>query len=856
MSTTPMMEQYLRIKKDYQDAFLFFRLGDFYELFFDDAKKAAKELEITLTGRGKGDEKIPMCGVPHHSAKQYIRQLIDQGYKVAICEQTEDPQMAKGVVKREVVQVITPGTVMDTGAFHDKENNFLVALYATGQKEETTLAAIDTTTGEFRLTKLNSMDDLASELAVYQAKEVVTMDSFPEDILNETVKPMGITVSHVDEVHHHTPDHAVEGLDDIDMRNAAEVLFEYVQRTTRRVLDHVQTAEVYIRQAYMHLDAYSKRNLELTGTLREQRKAGSLLGVIDETNTAMGGRLLKQWIGKPLLDLDRIASRQRMVRSLMDYFFERQALKTALQGVYDLERLSGRVAFGNVNGRDFIQLKHSLEQVPHILALIEDIAGDDSTPLIEGADACDELKALLETSIREDCPVSITEGGLLKDGYDEQLDLYREAMTNGKAWIAELEKSERDFTGIKSLKVGFNKVFGYYIEVTKANIQSLPEGRYERKQTLSNAERYITEELKEKEQLILEAEEKSEKLEHELFLAIRDHVKAYIRPLQKLARTVSAIDVLVSFAEVSERLGYVQPELEMHGDVHVKNGRHPVVETMIDHGEYIANDLVMNQEKEILLITGPNMAGKSTYMRQLAHLSILAQIGCFVPAEEAKLPIFDQIFTRIGAADDLAQGQSTFMVEMMETRRALKHASRESLILLDEIGRGTSTYDGMSLAQAVIEYVHDTVQAKTLFSTHYHELTHLEESLERCHNVHVAAKEEDGEVVFLHKVVDGPADRSYGIYVAQLAELPREVIERAKVLLEEFESEADTTSASKRHERIQDEQIPLFDADMSQPVISDEEIHVLNAIRELNLLHLTPIQAIQLLDELKGKLKA
>lgn len=856
MATTPMMEQYLRIKKNYQDAFLFFRLGDFYELFFDDAKKAAKELEITLTARGKGEGKIPMCGVPHHSSKQYIRQLIEKGYKVAICEQTEDPQMAKGVVRREVVQVITPGTVMDTGAFHDKENNFLVALHATGRKEETTLAAIDATTGEFRLTKLNTVDELASELAVYHAKEVVTLNTFPESMLKETVEVMGIVVSHVEELNGHTPKQAVMNVEDIDMKTAADVLFEYVQRTTRRVLDHVQQAEVYIRQAYMHLDAYSKRNLELTGTLREQRKAGSLLGVIDETNTAMGGRLLKQWIGKPLLDLDRIGSRHRLVRSLMDSFFERQALKTALQGVYDLERLSGRVAFGNVNGRDFIQLKQSLERVPQILALIEDIAGDESTSLIEGADACEELKELLEVSIREDCPVSITDGGLLKDGYDDQLDLYREAMTNGKTWIAELEKAEKEYTGIKSLKIGFNKVFGYYIEVTKANIQALPEGRYERKQTLSNAERYITEDLKVKEQLILEAEEKSVKLEHELFLAIRDRVKAYIRPLQKLARTISAIDVLVSFAEISERLGYVQPELAMQGDVKIINGRHPVVETMIDHGDYIANDLIMDQDKSILLITGPNMAGKSTYMRQLAHLSILAQIGCFVPAEKAKLPIFDQIFTRIGAADDLAQGQSTFMVEMMETRQALKYATRQSLILLDEIGRGTSTYDGMSLAQAVIEYVHDTVQAKTLFSTHYHELTHLANSLERCHNVHVAAKEEDGEVVFLHKVVDGPADRSYGIYVAQLAELPREVIERAKVLLSEFEAQADTASAATRHERIKDEQIPLFDTTMTEPMISDEEKQVLNMIREMNLLHLTPIQAITLLDEMKGKLKA
>lgn len=854
MTTTPMMEQYLRIKNDYQDAFLFFRLGDFYELFFEDAKQAAKELEITLTARGKGDDKIPMCGVPHHSSKQYIRQLIEKGYKVAICEQTEDPAQAKGVVRREVVQIITPGTVMDTGAFDDKDNNFLIALSRASEDQGTSLAAIDTTTGEFRLTKLDSSDALVSELSVYQSREVVIDESMDEEILRDLIQPMGMTVSNVSSSMGTTPQHAVSNVVDPDLLHVSDVLFGYVNRTAGGSLDHVQKADVYIRQAFMHLDAHSKRNLELTGTLRDQRKQGSLIGVIDETNTAMGGRLLKHWINKPLLDIDQISSRQRIVRSLMDYFFERQSLKTALQGVYDLERLSGRVAFGNVNGRDFIQLKHSLENVPQILDLIRDIAGDDSMPLIEGAETCDELRSLLEVSIQENCPVSITEGDLLKDGYDEQLDLYREAMSNGKSWIAELERKERAHTGIKSLKVGFNKVFGYYIEVTKANIASLPEGRYERKQTLSNAERYITEELKEKEQLILEAEEKSVKLEHELFLEIRDRVKAYIRPLQNLAKTISAIDVLVSFAEVSEQNGYVQPTLKANGPVNVINGRHPVVETMIDHGDYVANDLVMDEDKDILLITGPNMAGKSTYMRQLAHLSILAQIGCYVPADKAELPVFDQIFTRIGAADDLAQGQSTFMVEMLETRQALKHATRQSLILLDEIGRGTSTYDGMSLAQAVIEYVHDTVQAKTLFSTHYHELTQLADDLKRCHNVHVAAREEDGEVVFLHKVIDGAADRSYGIYVAQLADLPREVIERAKDLLADFEAQAHSVTKTPTPFAAQDEQIPLFDASAMNSERTKKEEEVLEEIQNLNLLHLTPIQAIQFLDEIKNKL--
>ncbi|WP_416151822.1 DNA mismatch repair protein MutS [Salipaludibacillus sp. HK11] len=883
-TVTPMMVQYLRIKAEYQDAFLFFRLGDFYELFYDDAKKAAKELEITLTARGKGDDRIPMCGVPHHASELYISQLIEKGYKVAVCEQTEDPSQAKGVVRREVVQVITPGTVMEGKAVGAKENNYLLSV-TPFEGNEFGLAAADMTTGELLVTTVTDFTDLVNEMSGFRPREVIISSTFSEEKREELKRNLRVTLSFEDHTEPVEEGMAlVEGLSDGKVKETCFQLISYLKRTTMRSLDHLQQARFYLPQEFMSMDVHSKRNLELVETLREKKKQGSLLWVLDRTETAMGGRMLKQWIERPLLNRQTIEQRHELVGKLFDDFFARETLKEQLQGVYDLERLSGRVAFGNVNGRDLIQLKKSLEKTPAIFETTSSLNSDYGQSLIDGVEVCEELRQLLEDSIEENCPISITDGGLIKEGYSSQLDEYRDAMKNGKAWIASLEKQEKEVTGIRSLKVGFNKVFGYYIEVTRPNLPQLPEGRYERKQTLSNAERFITEELKEKETLILEAEEKSEKLEYELFMKIREQVKPFIRPLQQLANVISTFDVLQSFAEVAERNHYVKPELQTAGDVVIREARHPVVEKMIDEGVYIANDIILNEDRELLLITGPNMAGKSTYMRQLALISIMAQVGCYIPANEAKLLVFDQIFTRIGAADDLAQGQSTFMVEMLETKHAVSKATRNSLILLDEIGRGTSTYDGMSLAQAIIEYIHDDIGAKTLFSTHYHELTTLEAALPRLKNVHVSAKEENGAVVFLHKVIDGAADRSYGIYVAELADLPAKLISRAKVILAKFEQDqsemkdyqsrmAETNLANEKQAQEETEaffetkahdepqQLTLFQEEAASvekkqtEKMKNYQEKVLAELSSANLLHMSPIEAIQMLDKLQRKLK-
>ncbi|UCZ51643.1 DNA mismatch repair protein MutS [Bacillus shivajii] len=870
---TPMMEQYLRIKAEHEDAFLFFRLGDFYELFFEDAINAAKELEITLTKRGKGDDAIPMCGVPYHSSEQYISQLIEKGYKVAVCEQTEDPQQAKGVVKREVVQIITPGTVMEGRAVQDQENNYLLSITDFSESEYG-ICAVDMTTGEFLTTVItSSFEDVIHEAASFRPREIVVPASFSEEKQQRLKVRLGITLSYEDKcedieeldelVHRLMDDHAVV---------ACKRLLTYIHRTTKRSLDHIQQATYYMLNEYMTIDSYSKRNLELVETIREKKKQGSLLWVLDKTVTAMGARTLKQWVERPLIHKEMITKRLSLVDSFIEHYFERESIRDHLSSVYDLERLSGKVAFGNVNARDLIQLKRSLEEVPRLFDIVQSLGNEYVKELLQQADHCEPLKEILQNSIHEDPPISITEGNIIKDGYNRELDEYRDAMRNGKSWIAQMERKEREETGIKSLKVGFNKVFGYYIEVTKANLHLLPEGRYERKQTLTNAERFISEELKEKEALILEAEENGEKLEYELFMEVREKVKDYIRSLQELANIVSTIDVLQSFAEVAEKNHYVKPKMNDDGDVQIVEGRHPVVEQVIDIGDYVANDLSLNKERELLLITGPNMAGKSTYMRQLALISIMAQIGSYVPADEASLPIFDQIFTRIGAADDLAQGQSTFMVEMLETKHAVSKATKNSLILLDEIGRGTSTYDGMALAQSIIEYIHDEIGAKTLFSTHYHELTTLEKQCERLQNVHVSAIEEDGKVVFLHKVVDGSADRSYGIYVAELAELPEKLIRRAKDILFDYENgqDANVPRVEEKKEVLQEpavspgEQLTLFEDTMEQLTnkesasveLDDKDKEALKELKELNLLHVSPIKAIEVLDQLQRKLKS
>ncbi|TMW74066.1 DNA mismatch repair protein MutS [Alteribacter natronophilus] len=878
---TPMMQQYQKIKADYTDAFLFFRLGDFYELFFEDAVKAAKELEITLTARGKGEDRIPMCGVPYHSCEGYISRLIEKGYKVAICEQTEDPAQAKGVVRREVVQLITPGTVMDGAAINEKENNYLLAL-SEFSGDRYGLAAADLTTGEIKVTSFqDGLTAVMHEAASYSPKEIVAASSFPGEKRRHLNSLLNVTFSEEDETSLPAEmRELVDGLQDESLTVTVIRLLNYLYRTKKRSLDHLQPAVYYFAGDYMKMDVHSKRNLELTETIREKKKYGSLLWLLDETVTAMGGRLLKQWIDRPLLDPDKIRERHSAVGSLMDRFFEREELKEQLRDVYDLERLSGKVAFGTVNARDLIQLRRSLERVPAIFETALQLDDPYASRLVEGVDRCGPLRELLEESLRDDPPVSVTEGDMIKDGFNDQLDTYRDAIRNGRKWITQLEKNEREETGIRSLKVGFNKVFGYYIEVTRSNLASLPEGRYERKQTLANAERFITPELKEKEALILEAEEKIGKLEYEIFLDLRKQVAAYISRLQDLAKVLSTLDCLQSLAEVSEANHYVKPEMNNEGAVDIADGRHPVVEKMIDEGDYVPNDIRLGKDREMLLITGPNMAGKSTYMRQLALCAVMAQCGAYVPAGHAVLPVFDQIFTRIGAADDLAQGQSTFMVEMMETRHAVTRATARSLILLDEIGRGTSTYDGMALAQAIMEYIHRNIGAKTLFSTHYHELTRLEEELPKLKNVHVSAAEENGEVVFLHKVIEGAADKSYGIYVARLAQLPEELISRAGVILEQLEKGNEekpeevkvpvTAGAPEETGKSGDERSPdgegqlsLFDPGQfsGQEVRGGKdrllkgEKEAIRELSELDPLHMTPFEAIQTLHELQKKLR-
>jgi DNA mismatch repair protein MutS len=856
---TPMIQQYLDIKAQYPDAFLFFRLGDFYEMFFDDAIKAAQELEITLTSRdGGGEERVPMCGVPYHSAQGYIEQLISKGYKVAICEQVEDPKTAKGVVRREVVQLITPGTVMEGKGLLDKENNYLatVTMFDDGTYG---FAYTDLSTGENRITLLATLDDVMNELYAIGTKEIVISSQFPEQYQQLLKERYDVTISYEDETVIPEGFTSIVGaLQQDKLKTTFGRLLHYIIRTQKRRLDHMQSVQVYQVDHYMKIDLYSKRNLELTETIRSKGRKGSLLWLLDETVTAMGGRLLKQWLDRPLLDRKQIERRLHMVETLIHHYFERQELRERLREVYDVERLAGRVAYGNVNARDLIQLKKSLQQIPALKDIVEKLPDHEAKQLANKLDPCSELVDLLERSIQENPPLSVKEGNIIKDGYNETLDRYRDASRNGKAWIAQLESKERELTGIKSLKIGYNRVFGYYIEVTKPNLHLLPKGRYERKQTLANAERFITQELKEKEALILEAEEKSIELEYELFVDIRERVKQYIPRLQSLAKTISELDVLQSFATVSEERHYVKPQFSDNRELIIQAGRHPVVEKVLGAQTYVPNDCYMNKERELLLITGPNMSGKSTYMRQIALTAIMAQIGCFVPADKAVLPIFDQVFTRIGAADDLVSGQSTFMVEMLEARNAIVHATQNSLILFDEIGRGTSTYDGMALAQAIIEYIHDHIGAKTLFSTHYHELTDLEQSLVKLKNVHVRAVEENGKVVFLHKIEEGPADQSYGIHVAELAELPASLIQRAKEILAELEQQEQRKEQPSSKNEAVFEQLSMFAEEQSskeESRLSKKEKKALEALKSVNLLETTPLEALNKLYEIQKLLK-
>ncbi|MHA6251215.1 DNA mismatch repair protein MutS [Oceanobacillus sp. CAU 1775] len=854
---TPMMQQYMRIKAEHQDSFLFYRLGDFYELFHDDAIKAAKELEITLTKRGsKGDsEGIPMCGVPYHSAENYIKILIEKGYKVAICEQVEDPKTAKGVVKREVVQVITPGTVMSGSMLKDGENNYLASL-SHFQDGSYVVVYNDLSTGENQIALIkDGWDAVLHELYNQPIREIVISSSLSEDLQVSLKQKLNVTLSYQDEVTFNAEYRELsEQLNDERLMKAFSRLLNYIQHTQKRSLDHLQQAEVIELKEYLSLDMYSKRNLELTETIIKKGKHGSLLWVLDKTVTAMGSRMLKKWIERPLLNKNKIEERHHIVEGFYTNFMQRNALRETLQSVYDIERLAARIAFGNVNARDLIQLKQSLKHIPQAKDILMEFEQKEIKKLAETLLFPEHIVDLLESSLMENPPASITEGELIKDGYNDKLDEYRHATRNGKQWITELEKQEKEVTNIKSLKIGYNRVFGYYIEVTKANIHLLPEGRYERKQTLANAERYITPELKEKEILILEAEEKSVELEQQLFIQIREELKEHIPTLQFLAETISKIDVLQAFATVSEENNYVRPQF-VENKLSIKNGRHPVVEKVMVDGEFVPNDIELDEENSILLITGPNMSGKSTYMRQLALTVIMGQIGCFVPVEEANLIIFDQIFTRIGAADDLVSGQSTFMVEMLEANHAITKATNQSLILLDEIGRGTSTYDGMALAQAIVEYIHNNIQAKTLFSTHYHELTAMEKTLPHLKNIHVRAEEYEGNVVFLHQIKEGSADKSYGIQVAKLAELPNALIERATTILQELESDSKPKPVT---EKIESGQLSFF---VDEKVVKEEskveqkDNKVIKELKELNLFEMTPMEAMNELYNLQKKVR-
>ncbi|MBG9542039.1 DNA mismatch repair protein MutS [Cytobacillus firmus] len=860
---TPMIQQYLRVKAEYQDAFLFFRLGDFYEMFFDDALKASQELEITLTSREGGtEERIPMCGVPYHSAPVYIEQLIEKGYKVAICEQTEDPKQAKGVVKREVVQLITPGTMMEGKGLQEKENNYIASI-SVFEDETFGFATNDLSTGETKVTMLSSgFDEVLNELSMSGAKEVVISSDFDGEWQRRMKERSVMAISFEDDCGvRDSFEGLLADLNQDKLRTTSCRLINYLYRTQKRSLDHLQKVATYQINQYMKIDYFSKKNLELTETIRSKGKKGSLLWLLDETKTAMGGRLLKQWIDRPLIDEQEIKRRHSLVETLIHSFFEREEIREKLKEVYDLERLAGRVAFGNVNARDLVQLKKSLQQIPVLKEMVSNLPNEEAVRLAERLDACEEVTDTLESAIMENPPLSLKDGNIIQDGYHEELDKYRDASRNGKTWIAQLEKQEREKTGIKSLKIGFNRVFGYYIEVTRANLHLLKEGQYERKQTLTNAERFITPELKEKESLILEAQEKCVELEYELFTNVREHVKEFIPRLQKLAKTLSELDVLQCFSAVSEQRHYIKPSFSNERRVYIKDGRHPVVEKVLNAQEYVPNDCYMDADREVLLITGPNMSGKSTYMRQIALTAILAQIGCYVPASEAVLPIFDQVFTRIGAADDLISGQSTFMVEMLEARNAIVNATQNSLILFDEIGRGTSTYDGMALAQAIIEYIHDRIGAKTLFSTHYHELTVLEEELQKVKNIHVSAVEQNGRVVFLHKIKEGAADKSYGIHVAQLAELPNELIVRANEILTGLESndshpmKKEIPAAEKIAEPAA--QLSFFEEpeDVKKPSIGSKEKKIIDKVKALDILDMTPMQALNTLYELHRKLK-
>ena len=832
---SPMMLQYINIKENYMDVILFFRLGDFYEMFFEDAILASRELELTLTGKNAGlEDRIPMCGVPHHSANLYIEKLVEKGYKVAICEQIEDPKEAKGVVKREVLQVISKGTMMNSEFLDEKSNNYIGNIIDLNYIY--VICYADISTGELNALFLEKNEDrMLQEILSLGLNEIIVKNEFDKNLLNilKNKYKKNISIYDLDE----DTNLYKEIYDDINDDRyliAIKHLLSYLINTQKRSLTHLQKVKIINNNKYLKMDIHTKRNLELTESLRLKSRNYSLLWLLDKTKTAMGSRMLKNWIENPLVDINQINNRYDIIEKLLEEFILKEDLKSLLFEVYDLERLCGRISYGNTNGRDLLQLKNSLKVLPNIKAILEDLN------FYKNIETLDDLYNLLLTSIDDDAPITIKEGGIIKQGYNNELDELKINRSSGKDFVIKMEQEERNRTGIKNLKVGYNKVFGYYIEVSKGNVSLIKdEYNYERKQTLANCERYITPLLKEKEAMILGAEEKIINLEYNLFIEIRDKVRTYINRIQEIAKVIAEIDVLQSLATVSEENNYVRPILQTKREVFIKDNRHPVVEKVLDE-TFVPNDIIMDENTDILVITGPNMAGKSTYMRELVITVIMAQIGSFVPAKECRIPIFDKIFTRIGASDDLVSGDSTFMVEMKEANTALSNATQNSLIIFDELGRGTATYDGLSLAQSIIEYIHDKIKCKTLFSTHYHELTKLEEHFKRLKNVHVSALEENGKITFLHKIKDGSIDKSYGIHVAKLANLPDDLIKRANEILLTYENKKEVVISKQLS----------FDLDEKT-----EENEIEKKLKNINPLEITPMQALNILYDLINELK-
>ncbi len=861
---SPMMQEYLKTKEEYNDCILFYRLGDFYEMFFDDAIRVSKELELTLTGKLCGqEERAPMCGVPFHAADTYISRLIEKGYKVAICEQLEDPKQAKGIVKRGVIRVVTPGTVMESNLLDEKKNNYIMSIYKAGTFFG--ISVCDVSTGDFRTTQItdsNNFPKLLDEISRYNPAEIV-VNSFMYDSLEEINKikerfevfvskikedAFGLEIPELEITNENNV--SIEDIEDKKIALASiNGLMFYLLDTQKNSLEHINKIIMYNTTKYMSLDINARRNLELTEKMRDKSKKGTLLWVLDKTSTSMGGRHLRRWINDPLIDVTEINNRLGAVKELKDNIMLRGDITELLKKVYDIERLAGRISYGSATGRDLISLKNSAKQLPEVKKILANTKSPLLQELYLKLDELADIYELIEEAIVDEPPLSVKEGGLIKLGYNEEIDHLKKATTEGKTWIIKLEAEEREKTGIKGLKVGFNRVFGYYIEVTKSNFDQVPE-RYIRKQTLTNAERYITEELKNLENQILGAEEKVINLEYNAFVEIRDDIESKIKRIQTSAEVIAILDVLCSFATVAEDLNYVEPEVDNSGIIDIKDGRHPVIEKMLPSGSFVQNDTYLDKnETRLAMITGPNMAGKSTYMRQVALITLMAQIGSFVPASYAHIGVVDKIFTRVGASDDLSMGQSTFMVEMMEVATILKEATKNSLVILDEIGRGTSTYDGLSIAWAVAEYISDREKcgAKTLFATHYHELIQLEDKLEGIKNFQVAVKEKGEDVIFLRKILPGGTDESYGVHVARLAGVPQNVSKRATEILKSLERKSiiSEKAMQKEDKKQTAGQLDMFNFKLAE---------IATEIDKIDVNSLTPIDALNTLVRIKEKI--